>query len=91
MCHKCEADKIRQKLKQENPLIYQFVDDHNAIWQQALTLKLVMIHFIDEMEAHNAENYYKNLLEVFTEVLGVLDQVETESFFKCREVLKNVK
>jgi hypothetical protein len=91
MCQKCEAEKIRAKIKQENPIIYKFIDDHNAIWQNALALKIAMINFLEECEEKDLDKHYPNSSEVFTEVLGVLDQIETESFFKCREVLKNVQ
>jgi hypothetical protein len=50
-----------------------------------------MINFLEECEEKDLDKHYPNSSEVFTEVLGVLDQIETESFFKCREVLKNVQ
>lgn len=91
MCKKCEAEKIKRKIMAENPKAYQFIDDHNAIWQNALALKIAMINFLEEAEAHKIDSYYKHTTEIFTEVLQVLDQMETESFFKCRDVLNSVQ
>jgi hypothetical protein len=91
MCKKCEAEKIRQKIREENPIAYKFIDDHNAIWQNALALKVVMINFVEETEAHNVDEYYKHTTEIIKEVLELLDHIETESFFKCRDVLNSVK
>lgn len=90
MCKKCEAEKIRQKIKSENPKAYTFIDDHNAIWQNALALKVAMINFVEETGSHNIDSYYGHTTEIFKEVLELLDHMETESFFKCRDVLNSV-
>ena len=73
MCEKCEA-------LMKNPEVMLHVENHNAIWQNALALKLVIHNTWLEMQDHDCNEYYGDLEEVFADFLKKINIVEQRSY-----------
>lgn len=86
MCKMCDIKK-----RFENHPKAQLAMDHNAIWQNALALRLNTMHFLSEVKEFNAFEYYLMIDEVFGEVIQLLKNIEHESFEICKGVIDSAK
>jgi hypothetical protein len=74
MCELC------RKIERDPAFKRKFIDDHNALWQNALALKITMSHIKNEMIEYDANEYYPQIENVIDLVIDALDQIETNSF-----------
>lgn len=75
MCEKCK----------ENAELMQHIENHNAIWQNALALKIVIHNSWLEMQEYGCENYYGDLEAVIHEFLDRINLVEQRSYHIAKE------
>lgn len=83
MCEHCERQAMQEELKAE-------VDVFNAIYQNALTLKLVTYHIKQELIELDADEFFPDIEEVVEDFIKAMHSVEKISLLKAGQAAQGL-
>lgn len=81
----CDLCRKLEQLEGKRPLSSQEMDTYSAIWQNALSLKIVTHHFKEELIALDADDFYPELEECLEEFIRMIDAVEKHAFLSAKQ------
>lgn len=83
MCEKCDRIAMNRGTIIE-------IETFNAIWQNALALKIAVHHFKEELLRLDADDHYPEFDEVMDEFIKVMDAMEKHSLLSAKELAERL-
>lgn len=84
----CELCRKLEKIREENPFIskQEQIDTLNAIWQNALSLKITMHHYKQELIEIDANEYYPDMTGLLEEFITAMQAVEQHALLTAKDL-----